>query len=253
MKTLFLGIVLFYSTFASAQDYVVTQKNDTIKGKVKLLTYDRLDRIDISKGKIKQHFTCLQLKAVYSEGATFNTIRTDNGYRLMKLETPGFLSLYLARKPTGFLYDTEMLVKKDGSSTEIPGLSFKKILANFLADCPTVVERIKQEELTRKNIPEVVNEYNKCVDAQTRFSNLNSSAIATNPILIALTNLKTKIEASSLPTQKDALDILKDIMNKVVASQTIPNYLMEGFKENVKSSPELLEEFDKVLVMIGQK
>ena len=251
MKTLLLTFLLFCSVAASAQDYVVTLKSDTLRGKVQILTYDRMDRVEIAVDKKKSHFTCLQVRAVSINNETYNTVRTENGYRFMKLLTPGFLSLYLARRPNGVLFEVETFVKRDGSSLEVPGISFKKILSNFLSDCSEVAEKIKDETLARKDIAEILNQYNKCVDTRTTNTmTANSNKAAVVPVLTSLNELKSKVEHDSSVVQKDALDILNDITAKVSSNQTVPNYLLEGFKESIKSSPELLADFEKITAMI---
>ncbi|CAN5387968.1 hypothetical protein BH09BAC3_BH09BAC3_14540 [soil metagenome] len=251
MKTFLLAFLLFCCGAAGAQDYVVTLKSDTLRGKAQIMTYDRMDRVDIAVNKKKSHFTCIQVKTVSINSETYHPVRTETGYRFMKLQIPGFLSLYLARRENGFLYEIETFVKRDGSSLEVPGISFKKILSNYLEDCQEVADKIKTDVLTRKDVVEILNQYNSCVDTRTLATiTANSYKAAIDPLITSLNELKTKVEKNSSVVQKDALDILKDITSKVTAAQTVPNYLLEGFKESVKNSPELLADFDKITAMI---
>jgi hypothetical protein len=250
MKTILFAFLTVLTFFANAQNYLVTLKMDTLRGDVRILTYGTIDRPEVNSPEGKKHFTAIQVKTVFINNEVFNPVRTENGYRMMKLVSSGFLSLYLGRQPNGFEYDTQYLVKRDGSSIEVPNLSYKKVVSNFLKDCSTLSNRIKQDEFSRKDINKLISEYNNCLDLQTKQSNLSSSAALEDPTLIALNTLKGKIANSSIASKKDALDVLTDIGGKVASGQTIPNYLTESFRSFFKDAPELQPEVESFLVML---
>ena len=144
MKVIILTIciVIFSCTIGVSQtDYAVTSKGDTLKGKVKIFTYDLLDRVQVAVDKKKKMFTCLEVRPVSIDKEIFHTVKYEQGYRFMKIIKPGFLSLYGFRLTNQMSYDGQFLVKKDGSSMEIPNLTFKRSMANFLGECKEVEER----------------------------------------------------------------------------------------------------------------
>ncbi len=250
MKTILFALLTLTSSFAGAQNYAVTMKMDTVRGAVRIMTYGNIDRIDVTTTDDKKHFTAVQVKTVFLDNETYHPVRTENGYRMMKLVSPGFLSVYLGRQPNGFTYDTQYLVRRDGASMEVPNLAFKKVMSNFLRECDNLSDRLKNDEFSRKDLNKLITEYNKCIDMQTKKSNVNSSAALEDPMIIKANTLKAKIEQSSIASKKDALDVLNDISGKIAANQAIPNYLAESFRSFFKDSPELQPEVESLLASL---
>lgn len=254
MKKIIVTLFVVWSLAADGQDYVVTLKNDTLRGKAKIMGYDLIDHIQISENKKKSQFTAIQVRSAFIGNQYYQPVRTENGYQMMQLVKPGFLGLYFARRPNGLSYEVQYLVKRDGSSTEIPNLSFKKIMSNFLKDCPVMKEKIEKGELGRKNMDQLVTEYNQCMDNQKKLAIETTPVAAEDPRLVAIAVLKDKLESSSAPAQKkDALDILNDLKEKVRNKQTVPNYLLESLNGLLKDVPDCQPELEKVLsVLKGQ-
>lgn len=241
----------FLPLLVQSQDYVVTLKNDTLRGAAKIMTYDLIDRVQVIEGKKKTEFTAIQVRSVNTEKGTFHPVLTNNRYRLLKLVTPGYLSLYLARTQQGSAYEIQFLVKRDGSAIEVPNLTFKKVISSFLNDCAVMPQKIMAGEIGRKDLDQVIKEYNVCIDNQTNASKTTRAVAEDDPMLQALTLLTKKIEqASALPSQKDALNILADITEKVINNQTIPNYLSEALKGVLKDYPDSQPELEKVLALL---
>lgn len=236
-----------WSMLTSGQDYVVTLKSDTLLGRVKIMAYDLIDRIQVNDGKKKQHFTAIQVRLAVVGKETFQPVRIENGYQMMQLVNPGFLALYLARRPNSLSYEIQYLVKRDGSAMEVPNLSFRKNVSEFLKECLTVSQKIDNGELTRKNLSQIIVEYNTCLDNQAKSIVDKTPVDADDARLLALTALKKKVEGIQMPSQKDALDLLNDIREKVRNKQTVPNYLMESLKGMLKDIPECQAELEKVL------
>ncbi len=260
MKKAFLFIFLLGTYPALAQDYVVTTRNDTLRGVAKILEFDILDRIDLIDGKKKNHFTCIQIKTLSMNGETFSPIKGSNGYRLMKLVKPGYLSLYLGKQSNtmsspNFHYDVQYLVKRDGSVQEVPNLGFKKAIIRFLDDCKSLKDKIVKENLGKKDLDQIITFYNECIESQTISSRIDATPAvgSEDPTLIALGDLKAKLEAGQLPNRRDAIDILNDMSNKVKSRQPVPNYLMEGLKGLLKDSPEYQSDLEKVISLVAKK
>ena len=247
MKKIIATLSVVWSLAANGQDFVVTLKNDTLRGQAKIMAYDLIDRIQINEMKKKSQFTAIQVRSAFISNQYYQPVRTENGYQMMRLIKPGFLGLYLARRSNSLSYEVQYLVKRDGSSIEVPNLSFKKTMSSFLKDCVIMNEKIEKGELGRRNLDQIVTEYNLCLDNQAKSAIAAAPIALEDPRLVAIVALKGKLESSSLPAQKDALDILNDLREKVRTKQTVPNYLLESLKGLLKDTPDCQSELEKVL------
>ena len=250
-----IAFILFAgSTYG--QDFVVTVKNDTMRGSARILTYDVIDHIEIrvDSDKKKTSLTAVQVKAVVISKETFNPVKTEKGYRMMKLISPGHVARYQARSASN-AYDTDYLVRSDGDAIEIPNLSFKRILSEFLKDCYTIKATIESKDYKKKDIDAVLQEYNQCIVNQTtQRQNLVPLVSEKDPLLVALNTLQDKIvKDTELKNRKDALDVTNDIITKVKNRQKVPNYLLEGLKDFLKDSPAYQSDLENVSSLLKGK
>ena len=259
MKRAPLIILFLCSWLVQAQDYVVTAKNDTLIGIATIYDYDIIDRVELVKDQKKNNFTAIQVKGVFMKGEMYHPIRTENGYRMMKLIRYGHLSLYKGRRSNqygnSYGYDVQYLVKRDGNVLEEPNIGFKKLMIRFLDDCKSLEDKMTKENLAKKDIDRIITLYNACIESQTwqKLVETPPSVDPSDPALVALGELKSKLEASQLATQKDAIDILNDMSNKVKSHQAVPNYLIESLKGILKDSPEYQSDVEKVTSLLAKK
>ncbi len=257
MKFIFvlLAFAGSFSLFAQS-DYAVTSKGDTLKGATKILTYDLLDRVQVKVNKKKKIYTALEVKAVFVDGVVYHTVKYDNGFRYMKLIKPGFLSLYGFRQPNQSSYDGQFLVMKNGKSMEVPNLTFKKSMANFLSDCADVAERIKSGDLGKRDMDQIIDRYNSCLQFKTE------QKIETVPVptavetekMMAVNSLISKVEAAADFAEKaDVLDLLKDLRSKVGRNEILPNYLTKDIKKYLVGQPQFAEDLDKLFAALAKK
>jgi hypothetical protein len=251
-----LILSLFASPLYSQSDYAVTVKGDTLKGRTKILTYDILDRVQVVVNNKKKVFTALEVRSVFKDGAMYHTIKYDKGYQFMKLLKPGFLSLYAYRMPNQSGYDGRFLVKKDASSMEVPNLTFKKSMANFLESCKEVQERIKSGDLGRRDLDQIIDRYNSCLqfDIEKKVEKPVVISEAESEKMIAVNSLISKVEVSSDFAEKaDVLDLLKDLRTKVGRNEILPNYISKDIKRYLSAQPQFAEDVEKLLALIGKK
>ncbi len=255
MKFVFVVIFIFGLSNLSAQtDFAVTSKGDTLRGRVKILTYDLLDRMQVTVDKKKKIYTALQVKALSVDGVTYHTVKYDKGYRYMKLIKSGFLSLYGFRLPNQSSYDGQYLLKKDGTGMEIPNLTFKKSMANFLSSCDEVESRIKNGDLGRRDVDQIIDRYNSCLQFKTEKNKIEAVPEPT-PIesekMMAINSIISKVEGSAdFSSKNDALDLLKDMRSKVGRNEILPNYLTKEIKNSLGAQPQFAEELDKLLLLL---
>ena len=248
---LWLILILCCSLPVTAQDYLVTQKNDTLRGKAKIMPYDVIDRISINDGIVKKQFTAVQAKFLMLQNEPYGPVRTEAGYRMMKLIKAGYISRYVGRGQNTLTYDVDYLVKQDGRTLEVPNVTFRKGILDFLKDCNDIEVQIDKEKLGKKNLDRIIEIYSLCIDRQTRSSRGTPAVDEADPKLVALTNLRSKLELGNLSSKTDAMDVVNDMLDKVRKRQTVPKYLVESLKGLLKDAPDYQVELDKVVAVIS--
>ncbi|HQQ98856.1 MAG TPA: hypothetical protein PLX35_16405 [Cyclobacteriaceae bacterium] len=223
--------------FAQTQDIVVTAKGDSLTGKAKIMAYDVIDRVQLTEGKTKKQFTAVQVQGVRVGDTWYGPVRTEYGYRMMKILQPGFLSLYLGRAQNSMVYDVQFLVRRDGRTMEVPNLTFKKNMQEFLSDCPKVKEDLAAEKLTKKDIMTIVKEFNACLEPSGAKSSDHTAVVPdTDNRITALQHLKDNLTNSDIASRSDAIDILNDLQDKIKKNQSIANYQIEALRSMLKGT-----------------
>jgi hypothetical protein len=260
MKSLsFIHFILFILLFisyqcANAQDFVVTQKGDTIYGEVKPLTYGPDQRVMvISEGKKKMSYTILQVKSYQFKGDTFQPVRNDKGYRFMKVIKPGYLTLYGFQAENQVGFDGLFLQKRDGSFLEVPNLSFKKLMKKYLEECTVVASKVENGELSKKDILIIVDEYNACIDRKSSITYLNPVKTETSVAQSGAWNtLEQKVNAKTeFEGKTDALEMISEIKSKIQRGEKIPKFMTEGLKNSL-SETDLTEDLNLALKELPQ-
>lgn len=227
------------------EGYLVTLQGDTLRGSIKIYSLDKtLEFVQIKSGKKKTAYSALQVRHLYLDGEHYSTQRNSEGYKFMKPIVSGYLSLYAFRPQGQMNYVGRQLVKLDGTSLEVPNLMFKSGVANFLSDCGQLSERIKEGELGKSDLDQIIGLYNDCLSKSTTEPEI---AEVPSEKMKRLAALKEKVESiDSFGSRSDALDIIKDISQKLRENKPIPNYQLDALKEMLGSEESLrtaLEEF----------
>lgn len=234
---LFALFAILFSSAAAAQDYVITIQGDTIKGDVKALTYGADKKVQVTEpGKKRVIFPIFKIKSFNINGEMFQPVKGPKGYSFMKPVKTGYLSLFAFQEENQNTYGAMYLLKKDGSGMEVPNLAFKKGMSKFLADCSTVVDLIENEDLKKKDLHRIVDEYNACIENRPSGARpllAEQKVITTQPTkdTSAWDKLEATVNAQAdFPEKENALEMIKEIKSKLVASQKIPNFLVDGLK-----------------------
>jgi hypothetical protein len=232
----FLIIILLVYKCADAQDFVVTSKGDTLIGEVKPLFYGVDKKVQLNQeGKKKVIYPMFQVRSFFYRGELYKPVKGPEGYTFMKLQKAGYLSLYSYQLPNQVTFDGLYLLKMDGNGTEVPNISFKKVMQRFLADCPTVAEKIDNGDLAKKELNKIIDEYNECIGANTvdhgkiiAENEGNQKIIGVWDVLEEKVNAEPEFEGKS-----NALDMIAEIKNKIARSEKVPNFLVEGLKSTL--------------------
>jgi hypothetical protein len=253
--TVLLISLFFACSTTSAQEYLVTTKGDTLRGELKVMTSSSIDNVRISIEKKKASFSALEVRALFMNGETYKPMRFENTIQFMKVLKAGYLTLYAFRPANIMTYDGRYLAKMDGGAIEIPSLTYKKTLSKFLEDCPTISDKIKDDQFKRGELEKIIDEYNACVDSRTsKAINTISNEASASEKLEIIKQLQAKVEAlEQLNDRKDVIDLLSDISTKVLQQQSISNYQLEALKNYLKGFESVKEELEKVITVIRPK
>jgi hypothetical protein len=253
IHSLLITLILLLPIVVFAQkEYALTPKGDTLKGKLKMISFDDLDRLQINTDGKKSSYTALQIRSYQKEGNTYQSVKYENSFRFMKMIKSGYLSLLAFNTSGQGGWNSRYLIKKDGSGMEVPNLSFKKLLSKYLSDCPEVHDRIEIGDFTRNDLERIIDLYNSCLQAKTDvLITTKAPTISFNvERMLAVAKLSEKVQAESFLTKNDVIDLLKDIKIKVSKNEVVPNYLIEGLKSYLSDTPSLLKEAEELATLL---
>lgn len=222
----------------SAQDYVLTTRGDSLKGEVKALHYGPEKRVQIvSEDKKKRSLSLFEVREFSSGGDIYHPVKAEHGYVFMKLLQPGYLSLYAYQIENQARFDGLFLKKADGENLVVPNLGFKKFISQFLEDCPSVVERIRSGDLSKKDLTEIVDVYNTCVTNRTvNHEEVLASREQQKVKVDAWDALEGKIKEKEFTEKTNALEMISEIKKKLDRRESIPNFMIEGLKNALKDT-----------------
>lgn len=253
-----LSFVFLIASFSSiAQDHLVTAKGDTVKGLLKPLMFGPEKKIQVvAPDRTKTVFSIFQIRSFEMDGETFQPVKGLSGYTFMKVLKSGYLSLFAFQLENQVTYDGRFLQKRDGSGTEVPNLGFKKTISNFLKDCPQLSKKIEDGDLTRKNMDQIVDDYNTCIDSRTAqaLAPIVKTPVATAPVdqtkLNPWQTLEDKVKGlSDFEGKSNALEMIAEIKSKVGKNEKVPNFMVQGLKE-ILTQPELQEDLTSALKVL---
>jgi hypothetical protein len=249
---IFLILMLAYQC-SSAQDYVVTSRNDTIRGDVKPLLYGPEKKVQVTTADRKKTvYAITQTKSFVYKNDVYHPVRNERGYVYMKALQVGYLTLYAFQLDNQATYDGRYLVKRDGGRLEVPNLGFKKAMSKFLDDCETVAARISEGELNKTAMTQIVDEYNRCIEGRTSESiKVITANRAQEKNAGPWQALEEKVKAEpEFEGKKDALDMIAEAKKKVASSEKIPNFLLEGLKSAL-AGRNVQPELENALKQVG--
>ncbi|HET9486012.1 MAG TPA: hypothetical protein VFO54_01185, partial [Chryseosolibacter sp.] len=209
-----------------------------LTGEVRPLFFGPQHKVQIvGPGKEKSTFSLFDVRAFSSDGDIYHPVKGEKGYVFMKLVQPGYLSLYAFQPENQPRFDGLFFKKADGANLVVPNLGFKKYIGQFLEDCPLVVQRIKDGELGKKNLTEIVQAYNACVDGRTiDHGKVIALRAEQNTRLSAWDSLEEKVKVAEFSEKNNALEMIAEVRRKIRQQEKIPNFLLEGLKNSLQNT-----------------
>ncbi len=249
LKAALIFILASASANCIAQDYVVTTKTDTIYGNVKPSFAGQNSKVQLTTSdKMKKSYSLFEVRAFVFKNETYHPMKGPNGYTFMQLKKPGYLSYYAFQLENQVTFDGYYLTKMDGTGIEVPNLGFKKSMAKFLSDCNSVVNKIENGNLGKRDIDEIVNEYNAYVQSKSINDSIVNSTYQDQIKKISAWD----VLAEKITTQPDfegkqnALEMITDVKGKISRGEKVPNFLTEGLKSIINAT-ELKTDLENAL------
>jgi hypothetical protein len=244
--TLLIICILSISNIA-AQDSLFTTRGETFYGKVMLYKNQyQQEVIDMKIGKKKRSFRIVEVEKYIQEGEVYKSIFALGAYKIGKVISEGeYLTQYLYM-PTGFgkraPFSQIILIKKNGNYLDLPKtLSFAKAVSDYLIDCPTVSQKVKDKTLGRKEVEEIIAEYNGCMTVTAE------EGIDLETFKGMLQTFRLKLQESNKVDNKKAVrSMLKDYESKHDMGDEIPEYLIKGIADAVQDDLELTSLFKEL-------
>ncbi len=181
MKKLFCLIVAIgiftVNVFSQApgvtvKGYVITLKDDTLRGDIKLNPKKELEVfekviINLSATE-KKTFKPDKIKGYRTDSATFVSKKLDDAMSFFKVLSTGKLNLYVYQyyweKPNkDVVTKSEYYMEKQGEDKTIKiktGSKYKKQLSEAMADNEELVKNLEDRELSEEEMIEIFNQYN---------------------------------------------------------------------------------------------
>ena len=231
-----LVLLLFTCLRSNAQDYVITTKGDSVAGVIKPLMFGVDKKVQvITPDKKKTTYPIFQVRSYRYRDEIYQPVKGPEGYTFMKLVKPGYLSLFYYQLPNQVSFDGTYLLRRDGKGIDVPNLGFKKVMKNFLKDCPTVVDKIESGELAKRDHNLLIDTYNQCIDDNT---NARDKVVAQHQTaqksIGAWDVLEEKVKSQDeFEGKTNALEMIADIKNRIQKSEKVPNFIIEGLKSSL--------------------
>ncbi len=249
----YILLVIILSGFSTTglfaqSDYLVLAKGDTLYGRVTHLSFGIDQKVQLTDtNKKKSVYSMYQVKGFRINDDVFHLIKIYNSYKYMKLIQSGYLSYYFFQQDNQVTWDGRFIYKLDGRGIELPNIGFKKKMAEFLEDCPVIVDNINSGELTRNDIEGILTQYNDCIErySATKRSMNQATPHHDNGRWDAFEGALRKAE--NLKDMETLLEMVTEVKAKAERGEKIPNFMLDGVKKGIAGNTLLEELLAKAL------
>jgi hypothetical protein len=248
IRIAFATLIITSPLKSVCQDFVIDTRGDTLQGKVKIITNGLDNRVQIQgRDKEKKTLTILQVKSIRLQQEMYEPIKNANNYVFMKVVKKGYLSLYAFQLEKQMTYDGLYLLKLDGRGLEVPNIGFKRIMNNYVAECPDVALAITSGSLGRNQLNEIIDAFNVCIARNTAYLIKNSSVVQATASQQQWIELEKQLLSSTITDKQDALEMIKDVRSKLNRGEKLPKFLVDGLKSILEENTQLSSLLEKAL------
>ncbi|MEM7110001.1 MAG: hypothetical protein AAF519_17370 [Bacteroidota bacterium] len=249
---LFIGC----SSLALAQsDEVYLTSGDTLRGRVDILLPDEyFEEITLKSDGEKRRLKSFQMLGLKTEKVTYRIIKFGTKYRIMEEVMKGYLGLYRFRADNNYQFSSRFLYKATNEGMEVPNITFKKSVAEFVAECPAVQTGVNNKTYRNSNLKEMVDAFNACLTDTPQLIESEEEAIIEKQTRISskelsllqgiIDKLKSKVIDEELTT------LLNDLKAKISKGEKVPGYLKSALKEATADYKTVSNEVSELLELL---
>ncbi len=256
MKIIISLILLLSVTFGSyaQSDRLITVTGDTVAGTIDiLLPTDYFEEINFKSDNEKKRYKAFQFIGFHKDGDFYKSIKHSGKYRIMKEVQSGYMGLYMYRAGDSFDFGSRFLYKITNEGLEVPNITFKKAVAQFVQDCPAVQSAVLDRTYKGSNLDELITAYNDCLG--TRPQVRRKAEEKYEPVVIIETEELRLINAISQKLQDESISdelrtLLRDVTGKIENGDKVPGYLRSALQEETQGYKSVKKEVEKLLAAL---
>lgn len=225
---------------------VVTPAGRTLQGEVIIdLATSGHESITLKNEDGKKRMMAYEFLSLAKDGEKYVPVKYGEKYRLMKVRSEGYLSLYYFRYEESYEFGTPYLYKRDGAGTEIPNLGFRKRLSDFLSECPAVAESVKAGAYKKSEPEHIIADFNACITKKTQDTKARASENINlwHPALKLIALVRSKVD----PENEELMTLLADIEAKIVKGSPVPGYLKNALIRQTSDRVDLKKDVAELL------
>lgn len=254
MKNLSLTLILaLFTTLAIAQsDEVYLTSGDTLKGKVDiLLPSDFFEEIQVKTEDNKRRLKSFQMLGFKTNDQKYKVIKFGDKYRIMEELISGYLGLYRFRTENSYDFGSRFLYKATNEGIEVPNITFKKTVANFLSECPSVQTGVRDKTYKNSNIEDMVAAFNACLNDKPQSSSTENE----EKVVLKVSKELDLIQSISKKLNKEGINddlstLLKDLESKISRGEKVPGYLVSALRENTQDYKSVSKDVKALLDLL---
>lgn len=235
------------------QDFVVTTQGDTLKGKIQIqLASEGHEEISINTEEGNRTLKAFQFLTLTHDDEAYKPVRYGQVYKIMKVETEGYLSLLHYRPEGQFAFGSPYLLKNTGEGIDLPTLTFKKVMSGFLSDCPEVVQKIEEKIYKKSDLTRIVTEYNQCITGQTEElfasdEDKSGTEDTSHPAFEIIQSLMEKANETSDPSAAEVEVLLGDLRKKLSSESKVPAYMIRALQVYARELPAMQQDINQLI------
>lgn len=232
-------VCIISSAVATAQsEEVYLTTGDTLTGKIDiLLPSEAFEEIILKTDGNKRRIKSFQMLGFKSDDKTYKIIKYGLKYRIMQEILDGYLGLYRFRSGNSYDFGSRFLYKATNEGMEVPNITFKKSVAEFVEECPDVQTAVKNKVYKGSNIEDMVKAFNECLDETPQYSDnegedKKSKKKDAKPSkeLKLIQSISAKLKAEGI--DEELVTLLDDIEGKIENGEKVPGYLTGALQES---------------------
>jgi hypothetical protein len=236
-------------TAPAQEDFIILTKGDTLYGKVQHLTYGVEQQVQYTgSDKKKTVYKIFQVKGFRIKGEDYQAVKFFDTYKYMKQVVYGYTSVYLYQEEGKTTWDGRYLYRMDGTGLDVPNIGFKRKVAEYLEDCPQVVDEINAGKVGRTDLAKIIQQYNDCIEQNTLVSKseITPESVGESKLAKAWDELRLAVEhESGLEDKTTDLEMISEAIAKVQQNEKVPNFIINGLKKSFKDFTALQELLTK--------